>query len=163
MVKTTLELRAPLALAWFLVLAGTPALAQEADKGPPALRAKPLEPAAGDSKLTRLLKERYNAALEDLQASVQLAWQGRQVFGFLLEAQTRCLEAGLELKDRRAERIALLKDHLELAKRVEQEINKRFQDGRVSVQDRARGRYLRLNVEIRLLREQQKARVGLRK
>ena len=135
--------------------------AKQAEGKPPVLlEAKPLQPAAGDSKLQGLLKERYNAALEELQEDMKLVQQGRIIVDFLFDAQKRLLEAGLELKGRPADRLVALQDHLELAKRIEFETEAQFQAGTTSSAKVARARYFRLDLEIRLLREREAAARG---
>ena len=162
MLKTAVGAQALSSIALVLLVPCDPTSAQQpakqAEDMPPALlEAKPLQPAAGDSKLQELLKERYNAALQELQDDMKLVRQGRITEDFLFAAQKRLLEAGLELKGRPADRIAALKDHLELARRIELETGLRLQAGTTPAAKVAQARYFRLDVEIRLLREREKA------
>ena len=93
---------------------------------PALLSAKPLEEDPGDDALRKLLKARYNAALEEARweywfhkwapgAGVAMADDQEQGYG----PWQRVLQAGLEVFDKPAEKVALLEGYLELVREDE--------------------------------------------
>ena len=70
----------------------------------------------------------------------------------LIAARSNLIEARLELASTNAERLALLKEHFDLAKHGEEVAERRFKDGSASHVDYLQAKATRLQREIALLR-----------
>jgi hypothetical protein len=128
------------------------------EKLPAILSAKPLKPEPGDDELHKLLQERYNAAVAEMQDRYREFQAGRgtvEVFG---ETAQRLVRAGLELSDKPADRIALLTDYVALTKEIEKINQARYDAGRIPHADLEQARYQRLDAEIQLLHAKRKAK-----
>jgi hypothetical protein len=143
------------ALAATLVAAATGLAGQrpeQPDKEPPIRLGPPLRVDPKDDPLRKLLKERYNAVLEETKLRHVAVEAGRATLDEVFDAFQRLLRAGLEVAETHAQRVALLKQNLDLATEVERIIAKKVQAGALPDADLHRARYNRLDAEIRLLR-----------
>jgi hypothetical protein len=135
---------------------GVPSPAAEPEEKEPALlKAKPLEPAKGDDELRKLQKERYNAALKEVQLRYEYVKAGKALaLDVIADASRRLLDAELDLAEKPADRVAVYEKQLEFAKDVEKIIEARaaagFRD--FSAADVEQARYARLTAEVNLLR-----------
>jgi hypothetical protein len=136
------------------------AKADEEVKMPPFLNARPAKPAEGDDALRKLLKERYNVALDAARARYQEYLAGRQghTDDQLFAACRVVLRAELELADKPAEQVAVREKFLTLAQEIEQIAEKMFEAGRIPISDRDTARVHRLTAEIELLKARQQAK-----
>jgi hypothetical protein len=141
----------PLALLLTAAVRPLPAGQKEEMPLPRILSAKPLEIKGADGELRRLMKERYNAAVQGARGRWQEFLAGRCSLDGLLPSARQVLDAGLPLNDRAADRIALLAQFAELARDVEKVAQARHQAGQIPITEAAQARYLRLDAEIRLL------------
>jgi len=116
------------------------------------LKMKPLETGPRDDDLYKLMAERFNAALAEVQSAHQRVVAGQIGPDGLFEATSRLKHAGLEVFADPKQRIKLLEDFVELAKEVERITDARQQAGRATVEEMQRVRYYRLDAEIALLR-----------
>jgi RNA polymerase sigma factor (sigma-70 family) len=116
------------------------------------LKMKPLAADPKDDELRKLLKERFNAALQEVQALYQLVEAGKANVDSLADAGRRLVHAGLEVYDDPKEQVALLQKYVALAKEAERIVDLRQQVGRVGVDEMHRARYFRADAEITLLR-----------
>jgi len=123
---------------------------------PAYLKREPLKPAPGDTPLRKLEKERFNAALAAAQARYLEYLSGRGTIEITLDSVQRLADAELALTDKPAERVAILERGLGLYRDAEKVAELRFEAGKITLADREEARYLRLNAEIRLLREKEK-------
>jgi hypothetical protein len=139
-----------------LVLLPSLVLAED-DKMPAVLDAKPMEAAKGDDELHKLMKERYNAALEEVRVRFKQFLNGIGNPNELGHAGRRLLHARLELCEKAAERVPVYEQHLELARMVEKIQKARHDAGQASVADWDQARVERLDVEIQLLRAKKAA------
>src|SRR5262249_29987519 len=90
------------------------------------LNAKPLEVQPKDGGLQKLFKQRYNAALAEVQARVIEITAGTKTPDeFLFEATKRLAAAGLEALDRPADQVAMMTDLVALAKSIEMSLDER--------------------------------------
>lgn len=89
--------------------------------------------------VVKALERMYRTGVVDLQR--------------LLAGRSELIEARLELATTKAERLALLKEHLDLAKRDEEVAQARLRDGSGSEVDYLQARATRLQREVSLLRE----------
>jgi hypothetical protein len=138
-------------------LALLPARVAAEDKTPAILDARPMEPAKGDDELRKLLKERYNAALDEVQVRHKQVLGGIGSVSAMALAGRRLLKARLALCDKPAERVPVYEEHLELAREVEKIQKARHDAGQVSVADWDEARFYRLDLEIELLRAKKAA------
>lgn len=132
-------------------------LAQDAPKRPQVLQVSlaKIEPGEQDNDEERLLKERYNAALDEWKALVELFHAGQitPADAELQAAMRRTVSAGLELHRSPVDRIKLLEQYVNFSKEVDLATAAAAESGRASSQERHRARYHRLDAELQLLRE----------
>jgi hypothetical protein len=153
----------------FLVLAGAAFLAgsvlaaqpdrppeRRERKVPALLKAEPIQPDKKDDELHRLLKERYNEAVAELAAlyaEFQHGGLGRSPMDTAFhQASQRLLHAGLELKEKPADKVALLEQYVELQKFVEKFHQDLVNAGHEPPTLLHQARYYRIDAEIQLLR-----------
>jgi hypothetical protein len=117
---------------------------------------KPVEIAATDVGLPKLLKERYNTAVAELEVMQGKHEAGQAALSDVAPAVTRVVESGLELQATSKDRAALLAQYVEFLRDMEQHLRTLVENGIVSTNEVHRARYERLTAEIRLLREQEK-------
>ena len=162
-----------LSLCLLLVLAGnSPSETPQSEKAPdkpkvklPALlAAKPLKAGPQDDELRKLLKARYNEAvseardyyeLEHLASTSAIEMDANE--GYRYQALHRVMQAGLEVFEKPAEKVAFLKQYLEVLKAAEKRTQAKNDVGRNRLGDLNRARYERLDAEIRLLRAKREA------
>jgi len=159
-----------LMLATLLILFGGLAVPSEAvpsqdkkpvgkeEKAPAFLKAEPLKIEAGDDELTKLLKERYNAAVAELQARNKALESGNGTVEDIFGAARKVLRSELALSDKPADRIAVREKYLELERAAERIATTRFQAGKLGDDDLAAVRYLRLDAEVQLLKAKGKVK-----
>jgi hypothetical protein len=112
----------------------------------------------GDSELTRLLKQRYNAAGEELLAHSALYIGGRVTLEAIVGNIDRFTKAGVELYDSPMERVEHLERVLTAAKNVQEVVREKFRHEVEPVQAMKRADYLRYDVEIQLHRAREAAK-----
>ena len=130
------------------------------EKPPALLTAKPLQIDPKDDELRKLLKARYNEALAEAKANYEfekLPVDRLVNFDDLYGRWQRLVQAGLELCDKPAEKVALLTQYVDLTKDLEDAEQKRFDAGRVPEYALHRARYQRLDAEVQLLRAKREA------
>jgi hypothetical protein len=125
-------------------------------KLPALLTAKPLKEDPKDDELRKLLKARYNAAVDEVATLYKMYLAGRGNIDGFIDAGQRLVKAGLELHDKPADKIALLTQFVELAREAE-----KIAEARMGFSGTAaefyRVRYQRLDAEIQLLRAKREA------
>jgi hypothetical protein len=152
-----IALSAPqLVLAVSLTLCAARAAAQD-DELPPILRANPFVVKNSDEELTRLLKARYNAALEQALGRYKELIAGKTTTDFMIQAATYLRDAGLEVNARPHDQVALLAQIAELARSVEKINRAKYEAGSIALTQMAQARHFRLDAEIRLLRARRAA------
>jgi hypothetical protein len=143
-------------LAWALAVPSFAAPPAEPDEMLQALlKAKPLETARGDDELRKVQKERYNAALKELNIRSELVVAGKDTpLDGTYDAAGRLLDAELDLAETPAERVAVRQKQVGLSKEVEA-MTERFSlagNSKLSSADVEKARYARLTAEMNLLR-----------
>jgi hypothetical protein len=133
-------------------------------KLPAILSAKPVAEDPKDDELRKLLKARYNEAvgeLKDYYEANDLANRAgitrRDGPDDLYGRWQRLVQAGLELCDKPAEKVALLTQYLEVTKEAEKIEQARYDAGRIRIGDLHRARYERLDAQVQLLRAKREA------
>lgn len=116
---------------------------------------KPVEIKETDSGLQKLLKERLNVAVQEVQANLSLYRSGRATLETATDSIERYAKAGIELAESPAERIKYLELVFESAKSTERMVNEKYAVQVEPVQAMLRARGLRIEAEINLLRERQ--------
>ncbi len=126
---------------------------------PSVLTAQPLKPEPGDDELRKLLKERYNAALAELQGWVAEFHAGnhRMPRDATTKAAQRVLEARLELSSTPEDRIRIRQELVWCAWMYERVIRYHHHAGRIGIAELEKARYLRLDAQIKLLRAKREA------
>jgi hypothetical protein len=110
-----------------------------------------------DDELRKLLKARYNEALAEVEGVTRMYQSARASFDSFAGARKRLLQAGLELCDTPADKVALLTQFVEHTKAVEKIAQARFEAARDPDSALHRFRYQRLDAEIQLLRARREA------
>jgi hypothetical protein len=157
------RLNLSLALLLSLVLADRLSAQQagsEKQNAPVHLALKPADAEPQDDELRKLLKARYNEALDELkERSDQLFLKGIELGGFaqVFDSANRFVRAGLELREKPAERVEILTQVLELARTAEKLAQSYFNANKLSSQDLHYARYSRLDIEIQLSRARRNA------
>jgi hypothetical protein len=124
---------------------------------PALLTGQPLKDDPKDDELRKLLKARYNEALVEKGGLYKMYRAGQGSFGSFAEARQRLLQAGLELCDKPADKVALLTQFVKLTKAAEKVAQARFEAARGTESALHRLRYQRLGAEIQLLRAKREA------
>lgn len=114
---------------------------------------KPVEIKPNDGDLSRLMKERFNTAIEVTQLLNILFEGGSVTFDQVMEAGKMVIVSGLDLFEDRKERIALLRDYLAVAKMYEAIAEKGFRASSTDKDTMLKATYHRLEVEILMLKE----------
>lgn len=126
---------------------------------------KPVKLADADSRLDNLLKQRYNEAVREANLRLKAVEAGvTNGYEFLMDSLQRLDRAGKQLPLAGADRVKILEQHLAVIRRVEEGIAERAETLRQGGITNTgfpvmyhRIRYLRLDLEIDLLRAQPKA------
>jgi hypothetical protein len=126
-------------------------------KLPALVSAKSLKVDPKDDELRKLLKARYNDAVGDAKAVYEDYVHGRATYDKLYGSWQRVVQAGLELCDKPAQKVALLTQYLEATKEAEKLAQAWNNEGKIRVGDLHRARYERLNAEILLHRAKREA------
>ncbi|MBV9122388.1 MAG: hypothetical protein JO112_03370 [Planctomycetes bacterium] len=125
----------------------------------PLVSNKPIQADKGDDELHSLLKERYNAALRELQDRYRLFQTGGGGSSNLLfEAAQRVRDSGLALTDKPADQIHLRQQYLDLAKGIERVQEAALTVGTIQPPEVSFARYMRLEAQIQLLQAQHPSR-----
>jgi outer membrane protein TolC len=146
-----------------LVLLGAAAVGRAAPDDKPDLprgpldKFKALELAKGDDEERKLLKERYNVAVEVLKIELVLFQSGIRDWTEVAQATQRLYEAQIELCETPAERVAVREQQLQLARDLEHLASSKFEAGNGTKSDVSRARYFRIDAELQLLRAKKAA------
>jgi hypothetical protein len=127
------------------------------EKQPAILSAKPLKAGPSDDELQKLLIDRYNAAISELEDRYNEFLAGHATLDLMEGVVRRVASSGVELKKKPEDRIALREQLLDFMKRMEEIQKARFDAARIPQADVQRARYFRLDAEIQLLKEKRKA------
>jgi hypothetical protein len=130
---------------------------QGEEKAPALLTGQPLKEDSKDDELRKLQKARYNEALFEVEGLTKLYQLARASYDSLAEARQRLLQAGLELCDKPADKVALLTQFVERTRAAEKIAQARHEAGRGTESALHRARYQRLDAEIQLLRAKRAA------
>ncbi len=124
----------------------------------PFVEVKPLEADPKDDELHKLMKERRNAAASEMNTYLELfrAARGSPFGADLFGPLDRLVHSGLELSDKPADRVKILSEALDIAREMERLTRLGVDNGRTTTQDLHRVRYVRLDLEIQLLRARTK-------
>lgn len=129
--------------------------AKPTDQKPlPILQAAPLKPEANDDELRKVMIERYNEIAKVVKNTQMIIDSGSFNPGILSHYHQACgqlVDSKLALTENSAERIDLLAQLVELSKRFELEMQRRFEIQAVSIIDLHQAKYHRLDAQVRLL------------
>jgi hypothetical protein len=150
-----------LAATWFAATA--PSRAQAPSTAPakpqvsPAVAElmEPVQPAAGDNRLRKLLKEHHNTAVRFLQSRVESYRNGMTDAASVFEAAKLVADAKSDLAQDDREREAVLQQVLAVTQDVERRLESQFQSGVGSEANFIRARLARESAEIELLKFKQ--------
>jgi hypothetical protein len=135
------------------------------EKGPSAeldaLIGKPQKLKRDDDELTKLLKERYNAAQREVRARLAahiIIPQNslEEIFGCF----RRLHNSELELSDKPTDRVTVLEKHVKVAKWFEKVQEDLFKSDVGNPESLENARYWRLDAEIQLLKAKRKAKAA---
>ena len=122
---------------------------------PAFVQPRSFEVQPGDGDLARLLKQRHNAAQNELRERYNFWLQGIGTLDQVYAAARRATEARLEVMDSPQHRLTILREKVEFARFVERQveaIRKTRKRAESRAADEACARYFRLDAEIELLR-----------
>jgi RNA polymerase sigma factor (sigma-70 family) len=128
----------------------------ELDNTPPFLKMPLYTIGAGETEITRLLKDRANCAIRELKLRYEEFQVGRGTLDICLGAARRLQKARLDLTTNANERGDINKQYLEVIRSIDTLNEQRFNSGAIKEQDFLQSHYLRLEAEIEILREQAK-------
>ena len=111
------------------------------------------QPAGPSKEERKLMKQKLEAAQQELRETLVLSRDMKFEVLAVLPAYQRCVDAGMEFHKESSDRVKLLKDLVEVAKGVEKEMEARLKSGGGRQRDVFAIRYMRLDAELRLLRE----------
>jgi len=114
--------------------------------------AKAIAITKGDTPLQKLLKERHNAAIQELESSKALYYGGRAMLADVIDASQRVLHSKLELSSDVATKIKIHEKHVERAKVTEKLAEAKVKGGVETLATFARATQHRCDAEIGLLR-----------
>jgi hypothetical protein len=126
----------------------------------PALDFKRVEIGEKDSDLRKLLKNRYNATVEELKAVYTLYRGGRVELGDLADCVQRFSKSGVELAETPAERVRYLELSFEAARSVEAIVQRKWAADVEPKQALLRAQGVRYDIEIELLRAREAAKAA---
>jgi len=115
------------------------------------LNTPPLELKDDDSQLTRLKKERFNAALNEAKARFDLYKRGLTKLPDLIEVGQRLFGAEVDLYDKPEDRARVLERHLGVYNEAEENLEKNVKEGLATQADLEQLRYNKASLEIDLL------------
>lgn len=116
--------------------------------------------ADAEAQLNQLLKARYEAAMKALELEEALLDAGLTTMGVVATTMRDVRDALLELPVPPAERVKVFSDYVARARKLEDRLAKRVEAGLGRPLDVVRGRYLRLDAEICLLRAKRAAAIA---
>jgi hypothetical protein len=155
-------------VALLMCLPIQPSIAQEA-KPAPNTPAQPqimtfttVDIAETDGELTRLLKQRYNAAGEELRARLTLYNRGRTSLDESAESLARFTKAGVELAETPQKQVHALELALNTAQWIENVVQVRFDQGNESLHNQKHAKVVRNDLEIQLHRAREAMKAGAR-
>jgi hypothetical protein len=125
---------------------------------PRELALKPVESAETDTELRRLVKERYNATVGELNDLYALYCAGRAPLGSIGSAIEAFADAGGELAETPVARVSQLELARDAAKAVETITKRKFDEGLEPRHASQHARACRLGIEIRLVRAREAAK-----
>jgi hypothetical protein len=129
----------------------------DGEKLPAFLNAKEVKPAEGDDALHKLLKARYNAALQAARARYLEVLAGRSTQEQCYPAFRTLLRSELEMAEKPAAQLAVREKFVTLTKEVESIFEQRFKAGQSTLAEYATAQVNRLTAEIELLKAKEKA------
>jgi hypothetical protein len=103
-----------------------------------------------------LQKERHDILMTVVQVATKHYQAGRADFHQLVVATREAMDAALELSETPARRLQLLREHKKLAEEAFKITKARFESGRATEQGVLLARAALLDVQIRILREEEK-------
>lgn len=127
-----------------------------AEVAPPFLKTPIFKIVDGDSEITRLLKDRANCARDELILRHEEFQLGRGSLDLCFGAAMRLQKARLDLATGINERREARKQFLEVMRAIDNLNEERYKVGAIKNQDRLQSRFMRLEAEIELLREEPK-------
>jgi hypothetical protein len=119
---------------------------------------KKLQPRADEDELRRLLLQRYNVALEELTQRCEDFRRNLGTRPAVFQAARDLLQAELELQEKPEGRAGVLEKTLEVVKWYEARQERAWKEGQALRADYLRTQFIRLNLEIELLKTRREIR-----
>ena len=151
-------MRCSFAILAITIPCASPLTADEKDAPKYEFKLKAVDVKNTDTPLAKLLKERYNAAIDFALDEMARIQEGRFTVMALGEAMDLMVGAGLELFSDPKERLAVLDESLRYSQHAEKITTLRYEAGAVPKSDVVTAKYIRLTAEIRILREKETKR-----
>jgi hypothetical protein len=149
---------AALCAAWFVSapprerLSAQPAGPKPQKKLPKLLTTKPLDITGEKDEMRRLVRQRYNAALEEVRGRYQRLDQSFARADELFDSFRRLLASGVAATDTGRELVDFLVEYADLARDAERRTQAFVRAGQANGVAASQARYMVLDAEIQLLR-----------
>ena len=153
---------AALCATWILIPRSEERLSAQSPAGakqkkmPRLLAAKPLDVEAASDEMTRLLRGRYNAAVEEVRDRYQHLQASSARVESMFDALRRLLASGAAAVTTGRARIEFLEQYLELTQDVADRAEKLVKSGTASRAEAAQARYMVLDARIQVLHAQRR-------
>ncbi len=134
-------------------------------KGLDAFQAKPVVVKKSDNHETKLMKQRYNVAVKEMEVLYELFSSGASghspvsPLSLLLEASRRVLASELDLASSAEQRIAAHSKAVEAAKAIESVLKEKCRNGAAPINELHRATFNRLTAELWLVRGKKAAKM----
>ena len=157
-----LLLVAALGAAWILIPRSVERLSAQSSAGakqkklPKLLAAKPLDVEGAQDEMTRLLRERYNAAVEEVRERYRQFQTSSPNIEPMFDALRRLLASGAAAVATGRNRIDFLSQYLELTRDLAAQTEKLAKNGTASRAEAAQARYMVLDARIQVLHAQRR-------
>ena len=127
---------------------------------PVLVRDQPLKVGENEDQVTKLMKKRYNAALDELRTRFNFWIQSEGRLAQICDNADRVVSSRMEIESQAADKIRLLKQKLNFAMVVERRTVAlaKTKSRAQNILDQKFARYYRLNVEIELARVSKRAK-----
>jgi hypothetical protein len=110
----------------------------------------------GDDELKRLMKQRFNTAVDELNLRLATFEGSNGGLKTVQEVASRVAQAGIELCEKPEEKTAIYSKNLQLMVMLEAMVDAKFLAGEGNAADIANAKYYRLDAEIQLLKFKRK-------
>jgi hypothetical protein len=125
-------------------------------KLPRLLTAKPVEVTEERDEMRKLMRARYNAALEEVRGRYQQFLHGTGKVDSMFDAFRRLLASGVVAAESVKDQVEFLEQYVDLTRQVSGSVHGQAKSGQISSAEAAQARYMHLDAQIQLLHAQRR-------